>query len=110
MWRGGTNRQITGIYAKSNETITFYVSYEKNDRLPCFRFTQYIGLSKDWLGNNYCLRNKKESFKVSNFITDEYIVPIPPGGPIYFTNPYIPEEQSQNIKIYILMVVYYFLF
>ena len=63
MSRGGTNRQITGIYGRSNETINFYVSYEENDRLPCFIFTQYIGSSRDWLGNNYCLTKKKESFK-----------------------------------------------
>ena len=101
MSRGGTNRQITGIYGRSNETINFYVSYEENDRLPCFIFTQYIGSSRDWLGNNYCLTKKKESFKFTSFKTDEYVIPIPPGGPIYFTNPYTPEEQSQNIKIYV---------
>ena len=33
MNRGGTNRQITGIYAKSNETMTFYVSYQEKDKL-----------------------------------------------------------------------------
>ena len=33
MNRGGANRQITGIYAKSNETMTFYVSYQENDKL-----------------------------------------------------------------------------
>ena len=101
MNRGGTNRQITGIYGRSNETITFYVSSEKDDKLPCFKFTQYIGSSKDWLGNNYCLRKEKEFFKVTNFKTEEYVIPISPGGPIYFTNPYTEEEQSQNIKIYI---------
>ena len=101
MTRGGTNRQITGIYSKSNETMTFYVSCQEKDRLPCFKFTQYIGATKDWLGNNYCLRKKKEYFKSTNFKTDEYVTPISPGGPIYFTNPYTPEEQSPNIKIYV---------
>ena len=101
MWRGGTNRQITGIFGKSNETIIFHVSYEKGDRLPCFRFTQYVGFSRDWLGNNYCLTKEKDSFRVSDFKTEEYIIPMTPGGPIYFTNPYTSEEQNQNIKIYI---------
>ena len=101
MWRGGTNRQLTGIYAKSNETITIYLSTEEKKKLPCFRFTQYIGLSRDWLGNNYCLTKEKESFKVTDFKTEEYVVPSVPGGPIYFTNPYTVEEQSQDIKIYI---------
>ena len=101
MWRGGTNRQITGIYAKSNETITFYVSYKKDDRLPCLRFTQYIGGSRDWLGNTYCLRREKESFKTTDFKTEEYVIPSIPGGPIYLSNPYTSEEQSQDIKIYI---------
>ena len=101
MRRGSTNRQLTGIYGRSNETITIYVSSEENDRLPCFVFTQYIGTSKDFLGNNYCLTKKKASFKFTNFKTEDYVIPSPPGGPIYFTNPYTPEEQSQNIKIYV---------
>ena len=101
MWRGGTNRQITGIFAKSNETITFYVSNAENRYLPCFIFTQYLGASRDWLGDDYCLTKEKESFKVTDFKTEEYTVPMMPGGPIYFTNTNLPEKQGQNIKIYV---------
>ena len=101
MWRGSTNRQLTGIYAKSNETITFYVSNEENGLLPCFIFTQYIGASRNWLGTTYCLKKEKESFKVTDFKTDDYVVPISPGGPIYLINTDNPEKQGQKIKIYI---------
>lgn len=103
MANGGTNRQLTGVFAKSNETITIYASFDENERLPCLRFTQYIGAFKNWFGNNYCLTKRKDPFRVTDFKVDskDYTIPTFPGGPIYLTNPYTPEEQRQNIKIYI---------
>ena len=101
MSRGGTNRQITGIYTKANEIIKIYVSKEEKEPKPSFRFTQYLGLSSDWLGSNYYLSKEKDYFTTNNFKTEGYVIPSSPGGPIYLINPYTPEEQSQNVKIYI---------
>ena len=48
MSRGGTNRQPTGIFAYSNETMIIYVDSDDKDRLPLIRFSQYIGNAYDW--------------------------------------------------------------
>ena len=44
MDRAGTNRQITGIYGRSNETITITVKKgAPNDPMPSIRFSQFLG-------------------------------------------------------------------
>ena len=99
----GTNRQSTGIYGRSNETITVYVKKgNEKDPLPSIRFTQYIGRWSNWLGKINTLKEGEQTLVFDNFeITDEYTINVFPGGPIYLINPYTPKEQSQNLTVYI---------
>lgn len=107
----GTNRQITGIYGRGNEEITVYVKIgNANDPLPSIIPTQFIGHNIEWYGTNNKLKEGKQSFIFNNFkLTKEngytnFDDPkfwTFPGGPMYLINPFTPEEQSQNILIYI---------
>jgi len=101
MSRGGTNRQPTGIYAYSNDTITVYVDANDNDPLPSIKFSQYIGIYNKWLSFQIPLKKGKNIIKVSNFDITGIEVKVRPGGPIYLENKYTSDEQSQNVKIYI---------
>ena len=101
MSRGGTNRQPTGIYAYSNDTITVYVDANDNDPLPSIKFSQYIGIYNKWLSFQIPLKKGKNIIKVSNFDITGIEVKVRPGGPIYLENKYTSDEQSQNVKLYI---------
>ena len=107
----GTNRQVIGIYGRSNEEITVYVKVDNSkDPLPSIITTQFIGHNKRWYGTYNQLKEGKQSFIVDYFelsekngydnLNDPKYRTFP-GGPMYFTNPFTPEEQSQNILIYI---------
>ena len=100
MAMAGTNRQSLGIFTLANETINIYVHSEKNDPLPKLRFSQYIG-NTNFLGNEINLIKGKQSLKCNNFNVEGYSIKVIPGGPLYLSNPYTNEEQSQNVKIYI---------
>ena len=67
MSRGGTNRQPTGIYAYSNETIIIYVQSNDEDPLPSIRFSQYIGKYSNWLAKPIQLQKGKNILKVPEF-------------------------------------------
>ena len=97
----GTNRQSLGIFALANEKITFYVTAEDNDPLPSIRFTQYIGHYSNWLGTEFTLKKGKQTYICNNFDVSSYSIKVISGGPLYISNPYTSNEQSQNIKIYI---------
>ena len=101
MAMAGTNRQSMGIYALAGEKITFYVTGEENDNLPYIRFTQYIGHYSNWLGSEISLKIGKQSYKCNNFNVSFYSIKAIAGGPIYLSNPYTSEQQSQNVKIYV---------
>ena len=101
MSRGGTNRQPTGIYAFSNDTITIYVDANDDDPLPIIKFTQYIGVHNKWLSPQVLLKKGKNVIKVHDFDITGIEVKVRPGGPIYIENKYTSDEQSQNVKIYI---------
>ena len=111
MHTAGTNRQIMGIYGRGNEEITVYVKIGKtNDPLPSIIPTQFIGHWSKWIGTTQKLKPGKQSFIFDNFeITEKngYInsnnpkYNVFPGGPMYFSNPFTSEEQSQNISIYV---------
>ena len=101
MSKGSTNRQPTGIYAYSNEIITFYVQANDNDPLPSIYFSQYVGNYSNWLSSPVQLLKGKNVLKVNEFETYGLIVKVKAGGPIYIENKNTSEEQSQNIKIYI---------
>ena len=100
MSRGGTNRQPTGIYGYSNETITIYVDANDDDPLPSIRFSQYIGMYNKWLSLPYKLIKGKNILTINNFNVEDIEIKIKPGGPIYIENKYTSDEQSQNVKIY----------
>ena len=100
MSRGGTNRQPTGIYAFTNESITIYVESNNDDPLPSIYFSQYIGESSGWLTNPFKLKKGINNLKVPEFDIKNIEVNIKSGGPIYIENKYTSNEQSQNIKIY----------
>ena len=101
MKKGATNRQCTGIFGFSNETITIYVQSNFDDPLPSIRFSQYIGIYNKWLDSSTSLKIGKNILKIKNFDISDIELNIKPGGPIYFENPYTTEEQSQNVKFYI---------
>ena len=99
----GTNRQGTGIYAQSNETIIIYVKSENdNDLLPKIQFSQYIGTSRNWLSSSKKnLKIGKNIFNADDFkIPKNFSILTYPGGPIYLSNPYDSSQQG-IINIYI---------
>ena len=100
MKKGATNRQCTGIFGFSNETITIYVQSNFDDPLPSIRFSQYIGIYDKWIDSSTPLKIGKNILKIKNFDISDIELNIKPGGPIYFENPYTSEEQSQNVKFY----------
>jgi len=105
MWFAGTNRQLTGIYGRSNETITITVKRgNKNDPLPIIVWSQYLGTS-NFLGEFYKLKEGTQTIKVDDFKLNEgydlnnfYTFP---GGPLYLMNPFPKNWQSQNLSVYI---------
>ena len=101
MSRGGTDRQSTGIFAHSDETISIFVEAEDNDPLPNIIFTQYIGIYNRWVGQTIKLKKGKNFVTVNDFYISDIKVRLKEGGPIYIENKYTNEKQSQNIKIYI---------
>jgi len=100
MSRGGTNRQPTGIYAFSKDILTIFVDSEYNDPLPSIRFSQYIGLSSNWLSSPFQLKRGINHLNVSEFNINNIEVKVKKGGPIYIENPFLPRQQSQNVKLY----------
>ena len=100
MSRGGTNRQHTGIFAFSNDIITIFVDSDDNDPLPSISFSQYIGLESGWLSPPFQLKKGINYLNVTEFSIEGIEVKLKKGGPIYIENPYEPNEQSQNVKLY----------
>jgi len=98
---GGTDRQCTGIYAFPDEAINIYVDCEDNDILPSIRFSQFIGIYKNWLGNPIKLKKGINTLIPQKFNTYDFKLQTNPGGPIYLENKFTSKEQSQKIKIYI---------
>ena len=100
--RAGFNRQVTGIFGRSNETITIYAEAD-NDTipLPCIQFSQFEGDRVNWKGKEICLQLGEQTIIFDDFQVQNYKNKVNPGGPIYIINKYTSEEQSQNIKIYI---------
>ena len=103
----GTNRQPTGIYGRSNETITITVKRgNKNDPLPSIVCSQYMGASL-FLGRVQTLKEGTQTIKVDDFaLTKEKGYDLDrlntfPGGPLYLINPYTKDMQSQNLSVYI---------
>ena len=101
--RAGLNRQITGIYGRTNDSITIYVWAENstNTPLPSIQFTQFAGDKVYWKGKEQLLKIGEQKFIFDDFMIENYKYKVNPGGPIYILNSYSPEEQNQNIKIYI---------
>ena len=101
MSMAGTNRQSLGIFAFANEPMNVYVTGDKDDPLPRIRFTQYIGLYSNWLGNEISLVKGRQNLVCNNFNVESYSIKVMSGGPIYISNPYTSDQQSQNVKVYI---------
>ena len=108
----GTNRQSTGIYARSNETITVFVERgNTKDPLPSLRIMQHIGHWINVQGKEIKLKEGEQTIVVDDFeIFKDYTVETFPGGPIYLINPYTSQEQSQNLSVYIEGGTYFPLF
>lgn len=96
----GTNRQVTGIVAKSNENITIYVEGEENDPLPKIRFLQVIGYWNSFISSEYQLTLGKNIITVPYFINSNYSENVPAGASAYIINPYTKDEQSKNVRVY----------
>ena len=98
-----TNRQSTGIYGRSNETITVFVKKgNTKDPLPSLRVMQHLGHWRNWLGKINNLKEGEQTITIDDFkITEDYTLQTIPGGPIYLINPYTTQQQSQNLTVYI---------
>ena len=67
----GTNRQVIGIYGRSNETITITVKKgNKNDPLPSIVCSQYFG-DTSFLGEVHALKEGTQTIKVDDFKLDK---------------------------------------
>ena len=97
----GTNRQVVGITAKPYEIVTIYVDCNDSDPLPTIRFSQNHGHWSGWLSGNYALKKGVNYFTVPYLKNDNYTIDTVSGGAIYIVNPYLPSQQSQNVKVYI---------
>lgn len=101
----GTNRQVTGISAGPKDVLTIYVTGDENDPLPSLVVTQFWGSWSSWRSGEYKLRLGKNVIRPANYVQAGFSTnkgePIPAGGPIYLTNPYTPDKQSRNVKVYI---------
>ncbi|MCM1195344.1 MAG: M60 family metallopeptidase, partial [Firmicutes bacterium] len=95
----GTNRQVIGIGGTTGETITIYVEADEGDPLPSVAFTQITGAWQSWI-RTYTLHRGKNEIVFPNFKTSSYSVAVAAGGPIHIVNPYTPEQQSSNVKLY----------
>ena len=97
----GTNRQVTGILSSPGQEVTIFVEGESSDPLPKIRFSQHVGFWNSWLGGELQLKIGKNTFTTPNFKNSNYSLDVALGGPIYIVNPYTPDQQSQNVKVYI---------
>lgn len=96
----GTNRQVIGIGGVTGEDITVYVDAQPGDPLPSIVFTQIYGAWNSW-SQTKALKIGKNVFKFPNFKAGgSYTVPVNAGGPIHVVNPYTPEQQSSDVKLY----------
>lgn len=95
----GTDRQVIGIGGTTGETITIYVEADEGDPLPSVAFTQITGAWQSWI-RTYTLQRGKNEIVFPNFKTSSYSVPVAAGGPIHIVNPYTPDKQSSNVKLY----------
>lgn len=96
----GTNRQVSGISIKANETINIYVEADAGDPLPRIQFSQNYGHWSRWLGGETQLVLGKNTFTAPNLKNNNYTVDTLAGGAIYIVNPYESSAQSGNVKIY----------
>ena len=101
MSRGSNDRQPTGIYGFTNETIIFYVDCDDDDPLPSIYFSQYMGIVGKWISSPMYLQKGKNILKIGEFETQDIEVKVKSGGPIYFKNEFSQDIQSKNVKIYI---------
>ena len=101
MASAGTNRQSMGIYGLPGEKITIFVKSDDSDPLPSIRFTQYIGHYSNWLGTEFTLVQGRQSYTFDNFTVSTYSITAKAGGPLYISNPYTSDQQSQNVKVYV---------
>ena len=69
--------------------------------MPSIIFTQYLGLYNKWLDSPIQLKKGINILKIKEFDISEIEVNVKSGGPIYITNKFTSDEQSQNVKIYI---------
>ena len=95
----GTNRQVTGIGAEANTTLTIYVDCEDGDPLPSIECTQFIGTWQGWR-SGAIPRSKGVNFITVPSYYQDWDNTVP-GGPLYIVNPYTSEQQSSNVKVYI---------
>lgn len=97
----GTNQQLTGLGGTTGETITIYVEAEAETKLPQILFTQTYGAWNSWKAT-VNLKPGKNVFTFPNIKAHGgYSVDIAAGGPIHILNPYTPETQRGNVKLYI---------
>jgi len=96
----GINRQVTGIAGMTGEKIVIYVDGNENDPLPKVAFTQTHGAWQSWKREVQLSLGRNE-LTFPNLKTNHYKTAIGAGGAIHLINPYTPDQQSGNVKVYI---------
>ncbi len=112
----GTNRQATGVSVAPGEELIVYVNGKPGDPLPNLVVTQFWGAWSSWKSGEYKLSLGKNIIRPGSYLQPGFTtndgMPLPAGGPIYLTNPYISEQlrketptrtekvQSDAVKVY----------
>ncbi len=96
----GINRQVLGVGGLKGDKITIYVEADEGDKLPSVAFNQVNGEWRSWQSTQR-LSLGKNVFTFPDFITSNYSQNVVPGGAVHLINPYEPEQQSSNVKVYV---------
>jgi len=96
----GINRQVTGIAGMTGERIVIYVDGNEGNPLPKVAFTQTYGHWRIWKREVQLSLGRNELI-FPNLKSNHYTAEIGAGGAIHLINPYTPEQQSSNVKVYI---------
>lgn len=96
----GINRQTTGVAGLTGEQIVIYVDAQDGDPLPKVAFTQTYSSWQSWK-REVNLSRGRNVLTFPNLKSSHYSVNCVAGGPIHLINPYTPDQQSGNVKVYI---------
>lgn len=100
---GGYSSNIlpTGLTANAGDVIKVYVDVDEGAPLPSIVFAQQVGKFSEW-ERRYILKEGENILTVPKIFRDSWSQKVISGGPIYFSNPYTPENQGSAPRIRIV--------